>query len=100
MHKPVDGRLSELVFNLDEVGTSSWEDRKPKEAFVDSNIRSTNVYHSVTRKETQMTLLVCVSAAGESLTPMLITKHRINDSFWDNDLPQNEDAMIRFRNPP
>jgi hypothetical protein len=30
MKTVVEGKLSELVFNLDDVGSSDWEDGKPK----------------------------------------------------------------------
>jgi hypothetical protein len=34
MHETIQGRQSELVFNLDDVGISDWEDRKPKKVVV------------------------------------------------------------------
>jgi hypothetical protein len=34
MHETIQGRPSELVFHLDEVGISNWEDRKPKKVVV------------------------------------------------------------------
>ena len=82
MHKYVDGRYSELVFNLDEVGTSEWEDRKPKRVFIDKLISSNSVTHSITRNITHMTLLTCVSDAGDSLTPFLLMKYQIHESLW------------------
>lgn len=100
MHKYVDGRLSELTFNLDEVGTSEWEDRKPKNVFIDNNLDSNHITYSVSRKVSHMTILTCVSAAGDALTPLLITKHTIKDSLWETGLRQDEDVMIRIRDPP
>jgi hypothetical protein len=35
----VQDRPTELVFNLDEVGISEWEDRKPKKAIVSISMR-------------------------------------------------------------
>jgi hypothetical protein len=46
-----------------------------------------------------VTLLACISAAGDALTPMVISGMAIQDSLWQNDLRQDEDAMIRSRTP-
>ena len=100
MHKYIDGRYSELVFNLDEVGTSEWEDRKPKKVFIDKSMDSNSISHSISRRITHITILTCVSAAGDSLMPLLIMKYSIQDSLWKTGLRQDEDAMIRTRDPP
>ena len=100
MHKYIDGRYSELVFNLDEVGTSEWEDRKPKKVFIDKSMDSDSITHSIFRRITHITILTCVSAAGDSLMPLLIMKYSIQDSLWKTGLRQDEDAMIRTRDPP
>jgi hypothetical protein len=44
MHETIQGRPSELVFNLDEVGISDWEDRKPKKAVVPITPRAHNIH--------------------------------------------------------
>ena len=100
MHKYVEGRVAELTFNLDEVGTSEWEDRKPRKVFADINIDSNHLTHPVSRKVSHMTLLTCVSAAGDSLTPLLITKHELRDDFWELGIRPDEDIMVRVRDPP
>lgn len=100
MHKHLEGRFSELTFNLDEVGSSEWEDRKPKKVFVDANLDSNHITHLVSRKIPHMTLLTCVSAAGDSLTPLLITKHELNEKFWETGIRPDEDVMARVRDPP
>jgi hypothetical protein len=46
-----------------------------------------------------VTLLACVSAAGDALTPMIISGPPIRDSLWSKGLRQNEGAMIRQRHP-
>lgn len=61
---------------------------------------SNHITHSVTRKVSHMTILTCVSVAGDALTPLLITKHALKDSLWETGLRQDEDVMIRVRDPP
>jgi hypothetical protein len=48
MKEYIVGKLSELVFHLDEV------------------------YHSVARRYSHVTLLACISAMGDALTPKVI----------------------------
>lgn len=71
----VQGTCSELLFNCDEVGLSAWEDRKILKVVVPKDVNKNNVYHSISRKMQHVTMLVCVSAAGDALTPMIITKN-------------------------
>jgi hypothetical protein len=95
----IDGHFSELVFNLDEVGSSEWEDRKPKKIIAPRSVPADQVFHSVARRYRHVTLLACVSAAGDALTPMIISGPVIRDSLWAMGLRQDEDAMVRRRNP-
>jgi hypothetical protein len=46
-----------------------------------------------------MTLLACVSAAGDAVTSMLITTTPIHASLWSRGLRQNEDVMVRRHTP-
>jgi hypothetical protein len=95
----VAGKFSELVFNLDELGSVDWEDRKVKKVIVAADIRKEDVYHAVSRRHRPVTLLVCVSAAGDALTPMLITENTILESLWSRGFRPDEDVMVRRRNP-
>jgi hypothetical protein len=47
-----------------------------------------------------MTLLVCVSAGGDALTPMLIAASNIPDDIQETGLRIDKDVMIRIRQPP
>ena len=100
MKKYVEGRMAELTFNLDEVGCSDWEDRKPKSVIIAKNTDSDGIFHSVDRGSKHISLLVCVSAAGDSLTPMMITNYEISNEIYEDGLREDEDIMIRHRNPP
>ena len=99
MKSTVENKLSELVFNLDEVGSSDWEDRKPKNVIVPRLVSPDDVYHAVSRRYRHITLLACVSAAGDALTPMIIVGSNVPDSIWRHGLREDEDVMIRTRQP-
>jgi hypothetical protein len=100
MQTYVTGRTAELVFNLDEVGSSDWEDRKVKKVIVPAAVDSDAVFHPVSRRFRHMTLLVCVSAGGDSLCPMLVLGQAIPDDIWAKGLRPDEDVMIRRRETP
>jgi hypothetical protein len=38
------GQFAELVFNLDELGFSDWEDRKPRKVIAPRNVSPDDVY--------------------------------------------------------
>jgi hypothetical protein len=71
----VQGRPTELVFNLDEVGISEWEVRKVKKmnVIVPRSSRGQTIHHKINRRLKHLSVIACVSAAGESLTPYIVT---------------------------
>jgi hypothetical protein len=69
----VQGMNAGLVFNLDEVDMSEWEDRKPKKVIVPKTITEDTVYHRVSRGVKHISIVICITAARESLTPYIVT---------------------------
>jgi hypothetical protein len=69
----VQGRPSELVFNLDKVGIFGWEDRTGKSVIVRKSMCEQVIYGKVNRNIKHMLITACISAAGESLTPYIVT---------------------------
>jgi hypothetical protein len=67
--------VAELVFNLDEVGISDWEDRKneTKTVIDPVTMRGQTIHHEISRAVKHISVIACVSAAEESLTPYIIT---------------------------
>jgi hypothetical protein len=65
------GEVAEFLFNLDELGSTDWEDRKTEQMIVPAAICKDDVYHPVSRMQSrrQATLFACVSA---SLRPMTL----------------------------
>ena len=77
MHNYVENCCSELVFNVDEMGSSEWEDRRPRKVLVAKTSNPQSIFHNVSCRYKHKTLVSIVSAAGESLTPMLITSSNV-----------------------
>jgi hypothetical protein len=68
------GKLAEVVFNLDEVGSSDWEeDRTPRTLIATRTMPPDDVDHPVSPRYRYLTLLACLSAGGDALTPMALT---------------------------
>jgi hypothetical protein len=73
LNEHVQGCVSELVFNLDEVGLSDWEARNGRKGVVQATMDGRPRHHAVSRNVKHIAVIACVSAAGESLMPYIIT---------------------------
>jgi hypothetical protein len=106
MREHIVGKLSELVFNVDEVGSSESGDWKPRKVIASKVVAPDDIYHSVARRYRHVTLFACASAAGDALTPMIITAAPIRDSIWrtafrhDEDLPHILTKTYFVNTPP
>jgi hypothetical protein len=69
----IKGMKAELVFNLDEIGMSEWEDRKDKNVMVSKMMDSQTIYHRASRNVKHMSIITYISAGGESVTPYIVT---------------------------
>ena len=90
----VEWRIPELVLNVDELGSSEWEERRPFKVFVKRETERKIIEHPVSRKISHMTLLACISCSGNSLTPLIITKKAINESFWDSGISKDKEIRL------
>jgi hypothetical protein len=73
LNEHVKGCIAELVFNLDEVGISDWENRKPRKVIVPATMTGHTIHHGVSRNVRHISIIACVPAAGESITPYVVT---------------------------
>jgi hypothetical protein len=64
---------SELVFNLDEVGISELEDRKTESGMIPNSMSEQMIHHTANRNLKDVSVVACVSAAGESLISYIAT---------------------------
>jgi hypothetical protein len=64
MNEAVQGSPADLVFNLDEVGISDWEDRKPKKVVVPIIATSHSIHHRVSRNLKHISIVTCTRANG------------------------------------
>jgi hypothetical protein len=89
LREHVQGMKVELVLNLDEVGMSEcrnvgmsecrnvgmseWEDRNVRKVIVPITMDDQTIHHRASRSVRHISIITCISAAGESLTPYIIT---------------------------
>jgi hypothetical protein len=95
----VTGKCAELVFNVDELGSTNWADRQVKKVVASAAVRKEDIYHFVARRHRHMTILTCISAAGDALTSILITSSPIRNSLSSHGLRQDEDVMLHRYTP-
>jgi hypothetical protein len=62
-----------LVFNLDKVGISEWEDRAPRKVIVPVSMTDHPIHHGVHLNLKHMSMIFCVLATDESLTPFVVS---------------------------
>jgi hypothetical protein len=65
--------VTEVMFNLPEVGISHWEDRKTRKVLVSATMRSQTIHHGISWIVKHISVIACISTARESLTPDMIT---------------------------
>jgi hypothetical protein len=73
MRDAVHCRPADLVFNLDEVGISEWQDRKTKKVVVPSSARTQTIHHRVSRHLKHFLIITCISGGGAGLTPYIVS---------------------------
>jgi hypothetical protein len=73
LNEDVQGCIFELVLNLGEIGISDWEDRNARTVFVAATKDGRPLTHAVSRNVKHISVISCMSAAGESLMPYIIT---------------------------
>jgi hypothetical protein len=66
---------ADLVFNLDEVGMSEWENRKEKKVIIPMTMDGQTIHHGASRSVRYISVITCISAGGESLTHFIVTSH-------------------------
>jgi hypothetical protein len=91
-------KFAELVFNLDEVRSSDWEDQKPQKVSAHRTVSPDDVYHLFSRRYRQLTIPACVSTCEDALTGMVLTSSPIRRDISLTSLRDNEGVMIRVRN--
>jgi hypothetical protein len=72
------GSSAELVFNIDEIGISEWEDRDLRKVIVPVSMTNQTIYHGVHRNIKHISVICCALTAGKSLTPCVVSS-RVND---------------------
>jgi hypothetical protein len=73
LNNHVQGCIPELVFNLDEVGISYWEDGNTKTGVVPTAQFGRTIHHGVSRNFKNISVIACDLATGKSLIHSTIT---------------------------
>jgi hypothetical protein len=79
MEEAVQGCIRDLVFNLDEVGVSEWEDCKSKKVVVPPAMSSQTIHHRANRNLKYIMVITCISVSGELVIPYIITSQESDD---------------------
>jgi hypothetical protein len=69
----IQGCIAQLVFNLDEVGISDWEDGDTKRVIALAAMLGQIRYDGVSRNVKHISVIACISAAGSSVLAYILT---------------------------
>jgi hypothetical protein len=67
------GCMAELVFNVEEVGISDWEDRNTKKVAIPAELFDQMIDHGVSRNVKQISVIICLWPVAESLLVYIVT---------------------------
>lgn len=87
---------ADLIFNLDETGIGSWQNLKKKLVIVPKDICKKDINYSYRRYTSRFTIMPCINAIGNSLTPLLITQRKTLDKdFFSSGIILGEEIVIK-----
>ena len=84
----------ELLFNLDECGSSNWENRKKLKFILPKEQKDCISHYSVSRRVSHTTMIACICAGGTRLTPMILSKQRSIEQIFYTGVRNGIDAII------
>jgi hypothetical protein len=73
MHEAFHSCPADLVINLDEVGISDWEDRKPKKFVVPITLAAHDIHDRISRNVKHISIVTCISAGSACFTAYVVT---------------------------
>jgi hypothetical protein len=82
LNEHLPASCAELVFNVDEVGISECEDRALRKVIVPVSMTDQTIHHGRHRNRKYISVICCVSAAGESLIPFMASS-QVNDKVME-----------------
>jgi hypothetical protein len=103
LNEHVQGCVSELVFNLDEVGISDWEDRKTRKVVGPATMGRRPIHHAVSRNVKHISVIACMSAAGESPMPYIITSQNypaVQEQLRQHGVRFGDDLILKSNHRP
>jgi hypothetical protein len=71
---------AELVFNLNEIGISEWEDRIARKVIVPSTMRNETIFHGIHGWLKHVSVVACISASGDHMIPFVVSS-QVNDAL-------------------
>jgi hypothetical protein len=91
------------VFNLGEVGISAWENGKTKELIALAAMFGQTIHHGVSRNVKHISVIACVSAAGESLLHDKVTSQNsptVQEHLTKQRVRFGRDFALKFSQKP
>jgi hypothetical protein len=87
---------TELVFNIDEVGSQEWADRKPRSVIIPHQERPRKIHYSVRRSQKRISCIAAISMAGDTLMPLLIIHRKtVDQAVWEEGWRNGQDFLLR-----
>jgi hypothetical protein len=87
---------TELILNLDEVGSQEWSDRKKREVIIPHQHSPRRIEFSVPRKDKRISCITTISMAGDVLMPLrVIHRKTVDDAVWEDGWRDWQDFLTR-----
>jgi hypothetical protein len=103
LREHVQWMKAELIFNLDQVGVSEWQDRRDKKVFIPRTISGQTMHHRASRIVKHVRIITCIIAAGQSLIPYIVTlqdSQSLRRKFMSRGVHLGVDCVLRQRPKP
>jgi hypothetical protein len=82
---------------------SEWEDRKEKKVIASATMDGHTIHHRPSRNVRHISIIRCITAAGESLTPYIVTSQdfdAIRKRLMSRGVRLGVDFVLRRRSKP
>jgi hypothetical protein len=79
---------------------SDWEDRKDKKVIVPTALDGQTIHHRISRNVRHISIIACISAGGESVTPYIVTSQdfdRVRERPKSRGVRLGVDFVLRHR---